>query len=162
MDKTPPHIETETLLNHAIAECESLKAQLEEYRYVIIMRDREIDNLKMQMAEKTQSRSNFDNREDELRLLQDSIHLLKNRGTGMPEGYEGQSSSAEFELEGKQQQIIYLQTQIADLQEQLSEVNNRNLLLQQEASRIGELEDLFERTARELEELKNGGLPEGE
>ncbi len=164
MDKTAEHIETEIQLSHAIAECESLKAQLEEYRYIIIMRDRDIDNLRLQMAEKAQYKSSTDNQEEELRLLQDSIHLLKIRGAGGMGNYGHQlphgNTSAESELEDMQQQIVYLQSQITDLQEQLSEVNTRNLLLQQENSRIGELEDLLERTARELEELKNGPLPE--
>jgi hypothetical protein len=167
MDKIPLDIETEALLSHTLAECESLKAQLEEYRYIIMMRDRDIENLRMKLAEKAEFKSNTDNQEEELRLLQDSVHLLKIKasgGMGRPEtgqpAYE--NNSAEFELEDMQQKTIHLQTQLADLQERLSELTNRNLLLQQEASRTGELEELLERTARELDLLKQGPLPDEE
>ena len=161
MDKIPLDIETETLLNHTLAECESLKAQLEEYRYIIIMRDRDIENLRMKLAEKAEFKSNTDNQEEELRLLQDSVHLLKIKASGgMGISETGNQlrktdSYAEFELEDMQQKTIHLQTQLADLQERLSELTNRNLLLQQEASRTGELEELLERTARERDELKH-------
>jgi chromosome segregation ATPase len=163
MDATPQHTENELKLIHLQAECESLKGQLEEYLYIISVRDNEIESLQQRLAEKNQRQSNIDNQQDELQLLQNDIHHLKLRISG-DIGLERQidtAVNAEHELEESKEQITYLQTQIITLQEQLNELSNRNLMLQQETSKAAELESSLEDALRERDELKekleNGG-----
>lgn len=155
MDGTPENIETELKINHLTAERESLKAQLEEYLYIIDMRDREIENLRRRLAGKTAYVSSTDNQERELQTLSDDINKLKLNAAGAVD-LEKQLSDAvsmELDLESKQQQYNYFQNQLADMQERVSELTNRNLLLQQDASRMAELESLLEDALRERDEL---------
>ena len=160
MDTNPQHTESEIQLNHALAESESLKAQLEEYLYIISMRDKEIETLRSKLTEKTEYKSNSDNREMELQLMQDNIQLLHLRTKGSTERemeleqQVGYAISNEHQLEDTKQKITYLQTQLYDLEEQVKDLTDRNLLLQQEASRTAELESLLEDAERERDEIK--------
>ena len=156
MDNSPKHTENELRLLHLQAECESFKAQLEEYLYIISLRDKEIESLQQRLSENNASKSNTDAQEEELQTLQNHIHRLKVKvsdGTGL-ERQVNEAVNAEYELEDSQQQITYLQTQIETLQEQLSDLTQRNLLLQQQLSQTAELESSLENALRERDELK--------
>jgi hypothetical protein len=153
MDATPQYTEAEIQINHLIAERESLKAQLEEYLYIISVRDKEIENLRRKMAEKIEFQSDSNNRDQELQSLQDNIYQLKLRNEAAIEQI-GLTTNTEHQLEDSEQQQTYFQTQLTGLQEQIQELNNRNLFLQQEASRAAELESLLEDAERERDELK--------
>jgi chromosome segregation ATPase len=159
---TPKLTEAELQINHLLAERESLNAQLEEYLYIIDTRDKEIEKLKRMLAEKIQFRSSFDNQEEQLQSLQDNIHQLKSHAEGMMnlENMVSDSEHVEHELEDANEQQNYFQTQLAGLQERINELTNRNLLLQQDASRIAELESLLEDAERERDELKERLPPE--
>jgi len=164
MSNTPGYTNAEIQINHLLAECESLKAQLEEYLYIISMREKEIENLRSKIAEKNEFRSISDSQQNELQSLQDSAYQLKMRTSG---GYQtslerqvAYAVSNEHQLEDIQQQTAYLQSQVTGLQEQIDSLNNRNLLLQQEASRTAELESLLEDAERERDELKQKLPPE--
>jgi chromosome segregation ATPase len=158
MDTSKP-TEAELQINHLLAERESLKAQLEEYLYIIDTRDKEIEKLKRILAEKIQFRSSFDNQEEQLQSLQDNIHQLKSRAEGMM-NLENMLSDSENAEEDANEQQNYFQAQLAGLQERVNELTNRNLLLQQDASRIAELESLLEDAERERDELKERLPPE--
>ena len=166
MGNSPKYTEAEIQINHLLAERESLKAQLEEYLYIIAMRDTEIENLRTKVAEKNEFKSIADNQEDELQSLQDSAYQLKLRASGVKsyqtglERQVGYAINNEHQLEDIQQQTSYLQSQLISLQEQIDTLNNRNLLLQQEASRVAELESLLEDAERERDELKQKLPPE--
>jgi len=151
--------EAELQINHLLAERESLKAQLEEYLYIIDTRDKEIEKLKRTLAEKIQFKSNFDNQEEQLQSLQDNIHQLKSHAEGMM-NLENMLSDSESTEEDANEQQNYFQAQLAGLQERVNELTNRNLLLQQDASRIAELESLLEDAERERDELKERLPPE--
>ncbi|UAY52262.1 hypothetical protein [Ferruginibacter albus] len=158
-DSTQPN-DTQLQLMHFMAENESLKAQLEEYRYIIDTRNEEIDALKRKMGEVTQTKSNIDNQLEELDILQDHLYRLRQQAKGAAdremdlEKQLGTAVSTEHQLEDMQQQYTYLQTQLTDLQTRLVEMENRNLQLQQQTSQISELESLLEIVQRERDELK--------
>jgi chromosome segregation ATPase len=160
MDTAPQHTDTELQLTHLIAQNESLKAQLEEYLYIINMRDKEIETLRRRMAETTESMSTADNQLDELNSLQDHIHQLRQQAEGIAgremdlEKQLGHAVSTEHQLDDMKEQYTYQQVQLSDLQTYLQELNARNVLLQQQASQIAELESSLEDAQRERDELK--------
>jgi Tfp pilus assembly protein PilO len=51
--------------------------------------------------------------------------------------------SPEMQLDNLKQDYAYLQLQLADLQAQILELNNRNLLLTLQSGRVAELESLL-------------------
>jgi hypothetical protein len=161
MDNSSQQDNLQTQLNHFIAENESLKAQLEEYLYIINTRDRDIESLQRKVNDIVQEKSNTVNQLEELEILQDNIGLLKQQiknTSGIEIDIEKEVSHAVSnwqQLEDMKNRYAYLRTQLNDLQEQVQELNNRNLLLQQQASCIAELESLLEISERENDELKN-------
>lgn len=139
----------------------SLEARLDEYTKIIKGRDNEIEMLQAMLTESSAYRSNLDSQVNELNELQESIAQLRQQFAGS--SYIGSSKNTypvntigvEQQLEEMKMQYAYLQTQMTDLQIQLIELNNRNLLLQQQTSRIAELESMLENAAEEIDQLKN-------
>lgn len=160
MDSNSLYTELETQLKHFIAENESLKAQLSEYCYIIDVRDQEIDALRRKLSELTESQSRTENQSGELLILQEYIDQLKNQMRGASdresdlEKQLGFSVSTEHRMDDLKQEYTHLQTQLADFQDQLQDLTNRNLLLQQQTSQIAELESMLENVLRERDELK--------
>src|SRR5258705_2195737 len=119
MDNSNNDNDLQLQLNHFIAENESLKAQLEEYRYILDTREQQIESLRRKMGDIIQSKSNIDNQLEELDILQDHIDLLKRQSEGYTEremDLEKQVSyavSTEHQLEDARQQYTYLQTQLS-------------------------------------------------
>jgi chromosome segregation ATPase len=156
METNPEHSEIVVQLNHFIAENESLRAQLEEYVYIIDTRDKEKENLLRKMSGATELISNSDNQLLELQLLQENVRQLQKR-TEIAFGQEmqaGNSVSTEQQLDNIKEEYAYLKTQLEDVQEQLQQLNNRNLMLQQKNNQVAELESLLEDAERERDELK--------
>lgn len=151
-------------INHLIAENESLKEQLREYKHIIGARDREINILATEAEEATILRSDLDNKLDQLQFLQNHIGKLQQQAEGAAgretelEMYINEGVSVEHQLADLKQQYTYLKTQLNDLQYQLQEVTNRNLILQQHAGRIAELESLLLNAEDERDEWKAKAL----
>ncbi len=145
-------------LNHLMAENESLKGQLEEYKFVLDTRDRQAEAQRSKIAAASQLQSSFDNQLEELQYLQNYIGNLQQQAEGAFEremDLEQQVSSSisiEHQLADLKQKYTYLQAQLTDLQTQIQELSNRNLLLQQQAGHIAELESLLENAIRERDE----------
>lgn len=139
----------------------SLSARLREHENIIKGRDNEIEMLQSMLTDATIYRSNLDNQVDELDKVQAGIRKLQQQVQGASfigaSRYGNISGDAETKLQlaELQLQYNYLQTQLTDLQKQLLELNNRNLVLQQQTSRISELESLLENAAEEINELRN-------
>jgi chromosome segregation ATPase len=143
-----------------VAENTSLKARLEEYQYSIVSKEKELHELKLTIANSNEIRSSLDNKIFELELLQNYMGDMEKEAAGAVNREQelrqqvGHAISVSHQLQDLKQQYTYLQTQVTDQQTQLQELNNRNLLLQQQTSRIALLETLLADAEQERDEWK--------
>jgi chromosome segregation ATPase len=152
-----------------LAESKSKDERLEDYLKIIDSRDNEIEMLHTMLTEANEYRSTLDSQLKELKDLQQylaGVQQQEARSTYMVTGRQQQpvdSLSIERQFENLQLAYADLQSQLAGLQSQLLDMNNRNLLLQQQASHIAELESLLAIAEGQLEAMnKNDGPAEGE
>ena len=139
----------------------SLEARLNDYSQMIKERDNEIIMLQQMLTEANSYRSSLDNEVNELQQLQQGIAQLKQQAE--ESSYAGTSRhlrpgetvSMNQQLESLKLQYTSLQVQLSEVQAQCLELNNRNLLLQQNTSRIAELESLLENAEEEINKLKS-------
>ena len=147
-------------LKHLVAENESLKERLNEYQYTIVVKEKEILELRLQIAQDNEIKSHLDNQARELELLQNYIGDIDQdtAGSANSQMYLQQQASGavnvKHQLQDLKQQHAYLQTQLTDLQTQLQDLNNRNILLQQQTNRIAELESFLADAEQERDEWK--------
>ena len=153
-------IDTPDSLKHLVAENESLKARLDEYQYTIVSKQKEILELRLQIAADNEIKSNLDNQVMELEVLQNYIGdmdqaaaVSANRAISLQQN-AGNSANVKDQLYDFKKQYTSMQTQLTNLQTQLQELNNRNLLLQQQTSRIAELESFLADAEQERGEWK--------
>ncbi|MEP7108590.1 MAG: hypothetical protein ABI760_11420 [Ferruginibacter sp.] len=143
-----------------LAENKSLEVRLKECTKIINSRDSEIEMLQMMLSEANEYRSSTDSQLKELKELQGYVNDLQQQVAGttyMVTGREQQITapdSAGHQLEKLKTAHAYLQSQLTDLQSQLLEINKRNLLLQQQTSRIAELESLLGNAEEEINNRK--------
>ncbi len=139
-----------TAFRKLLAENKSQEERLADYSRIINSRDNEIEMLQKMLLEANEYRSNVDNKLTELKELQQYINDIQNQTTlfeyKVPGRQEqmGDSISSESQLEKFKMAYTDLQSQITELQNQLQDMNKRNLLLQVQTSRIAELESLLE------------------
>lgn len=153
-------IDNTDLLKHLVAENESLKARMDEYQYTIAIKEKEILELRLHIANDNEIKSHLDNQVIELEVLQNYINdmdketaISAHREINLqPQAIN--AANVKNQLHDLKQQYTYLQTQLTDLQTQLQELNNRNLLLQQQTSRIAELESFLADAEQERDEWK--------
>ena len=147
-------------LKHLVAENESLKERLNEYQYTIVVKEKEILELRLQIAQDNEIKSHLDNQAMELEVLQNYIGDIdhKTAGSASSQMHLQQQASGpinvKHQLQDLKQQYAYLQTQLTDLQTQLQDLNNRNILLQQQTNRIAELESFLADAEQERDEWK--------
>ncbi|MEO6734318.1 MAG: hypothetical protein ABIN01_24060 [Ferruginibacter sp.] len=140
------HIDLLTVIKQLQAQNNSQAERLEEYAKIVTSRDNEIDLLQKMLSEADAHRSSMDNNLKELMQLRLYIHDLQQQAAASSFMIAGRSQQAGVKVSAEQQleelKVSYtnLQLQLADLQTQLLDVSNRNLLLQQQASRMAELE----------------------
>ena len=155
-----------TAFKKLFAENKSLEIRLEEYAKIINSRDKEIAMLQTMLSEANEYRSSTDSRLKELKELQGYINNLKQQVAGsvyMATGRQqqaGASVSVERQLDDLKQDHADLQSQLTNLQMQLLDVNNRNLLLQQQNSRVAELESLLANAGQEGDWMKQKDTPD--
>ena len=147
-------------LNRLITENESLQVQIQELNDILSEREQELEILKENAAAVAELRSMLDVQLDELQTMQNHIGEKQQQAEGAVE--------RELELEQELtaaarlqqlyndlvQQYAYSQSQLTDIQAQLEELESRNLLLQQIAGKIGEVESHLANTVIERDELK--------
>jgi len=154
-----------TAFKKLVAENKSQQSRLEEYTAIIRSRDSEIEMLQSMLSEANEQRSGMDNQLTELKEvkrflgnLQQQVSMNTSYSTGNQQ-QAGNPVSAEQQLEAMQQAHAQLKAQLSDLQTQLADMNNRNLLLQQQASRIAELESLVANFEFERDNTDPGNTP---
>jgi len=145
----------------------SLEARLDNYSQMIKERDNEIIMLQQMLTEANSYRSSLDNEVNELQQLQQGIAQLKQQAEESPyfgtskHLRAGETVSVNQQLQNLKLQYTSLQVQLSEVQAQCLELNNRNLLLQQQTSRVSELESLLENAEEEIRQLKHQqGMPQ--
>jgi len=147
-------------IKHLQSENVSLKARLEEYQLNAAFKEKEMLELKLKIATGNEIKSRLDNQVMELELLQNYMGDLEQQAEGAAaremelQQQAGSSVNVRHQLSDLKQQYTYLQTQLTSLQTQLQELNIRNLLLQQQSSRIAELESFLADAEQERDEWK--------
>ena len=147
-------------IQQLIAENESLQVQLNDLNYILGEKEEEIVLLKKAASAATELRSMLDSQLDEMHLMQNRIGKQQRQAAGAEE--------RELELQQKLtqaiqmqhqyndlfQQYTYVNTQLADVQEELATLKKRNNMLQKIAVQVGELESTVENLTMERDALK--------
>ncbi|MBC7886550.1 MAG: hypothetical protein H7Z13_01575 [Ferruginibacter sp.] len=145
----PGSIDLLAAFKKLVAENKSLEARLEEYAAIINSRDLEIGMLQTMLSESNEFRSSTDSQVKELKELKGFINILQQQVAGSSYQVTGRlqpvnhTVTAEQQFENLKPAYAYMQSKLTDMQTQLLDMNNRNLLLQQQTSRIAELESLL-------------------
>jgi len=131
-----------------VAENKSYESRLEDYSRIIVSRDNEIQMLQSMLAEANEYRSSLDEQVKELKELKRNMIDIQRQAANsvyMVTGKLVQAGSVcpKAQFEHLRQDYAFLQSQLTDLQSQLLEVNNRNMLLTLQTSRVAELESLL-------------------
>ena len=147
-------------IDRLIQENEHLQAQLKELTMILAEREEELELLKANTGDSAELRSRLDLQLDEFQSMQNVIGEKQQQVEGAAE------REAELErelLEAMQMQQLYddllqeyahSQAQLQDIQEQMLELHHKNRLLQESASRVGELESDLANTTEERDLLK--------
>lgn len=147
-------------IQQLIAENESLQVQLQEVNYILQIKEEEIAELKKIALTTAEMRSIMDTRLDELQMMQNYIGKQQQKAAGAEDReLELQQELTEaIKLQHQYndlfQQYTYVNTQLADVQEELAAVKKKNKMLQQIAVQVGELESTLENLTLEKDELK--------
>ena len=120
--------------------------RLEEYKYIINARDKEIDVLQKSVSEANAYRSALEAQLMELHDLKDGISAMKQLadtaayskdGNGAAQDYQSKISQDAIQL---REENTHLKMQLSDLEEELSEMRSMQALYIQQNSRISKLE----------------------
>ena len=148
-------------IQQLIKENKGLKQELQEVKYILEIKEQEIEKHKKIAATTTEMRSLLDTRLDELEMMQNHIGKQQQRAEGAEdrELELQQELTAAIQLQHQYndlfQQYTYVNTQLTDVQEELAAVKKKNKMLQQIAVQVGELESTLENLTLERDELKN-------
>ena len=134
------------------AENESLKARLHECALIAANRQKTIQELKHQLDESAEWKSRLDEQITEMDELKKFIVATV---AHIPETNSLQvMPDLKQQLQEQRKQFNILQTEISGLQAQLRETTMRNILLQQQADRVAELQILLSDALQERDEWK--------
>lgn len=134
------------------AENESLKARLHECALIAVNRQKTIQELKHQLDESAECKSRLDEQITEMDELKKFIAATVLQISETNSLQVMPNLKQQLQEQGKQLNIP--QTKISRLQAQLEEITRRNILLQQQASRVAELEILLSDALQERDEWK--------
>jgi phage gp16-like protein len=140
----------EQQLQHLIKENEALQGQVKELEEILALREEELQLLRQQAAEAGALRSQLDLRLDELASMQNLIGQQQRKTAGAQiREIELQDELADsiqmlHQQKDLQQQYIYANTQLEDLQAALATLKKKNSTLQTIATHAAELESMVE------------------
>ena len=126
----------------------SQQERLEEFASIISNRDKEIGMLQSMLSEASENRSKQDDQLMELANLQKYMSGLRQQVAGTEfaqptKPQVGDTVSLAQELERVQQAYTKAQSQLSELELRLQELTSKNLLLQQQVSRMAALESML-------------------
>lgn len=136
------------------AENVQLKIKLEEYQFNTAVKERELLDMKQQIATSNEQISRLDDEMMQLKLVQDYIAMQKEQGINQTKNLRVPAIDFKQRLQDLEQQNTYLQMHTTALQTQVMDLSNRSLLLQQQASQIAELESFLADARQERDEWK--------
>ncbi len=144
----PDQIDLLTSFRQLMAANKSQQERLEEFASIIGNRDKEIGMLQSMLSEASENRSKQDNQLMELANLQKYMSGLRQQVAGtefaQPTKQQvGDTVSLAQELERVQQAYTKAQSQLSELEFRLQELTSKNLLLQQQVSRMAALESML-------------------
>jgi predicted nucleic acid-binding Zn-ribbon protein len=151
---------------HLNAENASLKVLLEGFRQSLTAKNQQYAVLQQQTLAAAEQYSDYESRFEELEMLKNRIRELMQKAEGAVERESelekevSLSISTSFQLEEIRSQYKYLQVQLNDLTERLHQLINQNIMQQQYAGRIAELESLLANAEEEIETLKSATDPQ--
>lgn len=147
-------------LAHLITENENLQTQIKELTMILSVREEELELLKKEAEDSAELRSRLDLQLDEFQSMQNVIGEKQQQMEGAAER-EAELESELLEAVRIQQlysdllqEYAHSQAQLNDIQEQMLELYRKNRVLQETASRIGELESDLANIAEERDLLK--------
>jgi len=147
-------------IQQLIAENESLQVQLNDLNYILGEKEEEIVLLKKAASAATELRSMLDSQLDEMHLMQNRIGKQQRQAAGAEERELElqqeltQAIQMQHQYNDLFQQYTYVNTQLADVQEELATLKKRNNMLQKIAVQVGELESTVENLTMERDALK--------
>ena len=151
---------SEAQIKKLISANESLQVQLADANAILAAREQEIEFLGNELEEATELRSKIDGQQGEIESIKNQLGQKQEAAKGAEEReFELHQELTEMALLNKQynelvQDYAYLQSRYKDIQAQLTVLQERNLQLEQTASRIGELESSLENSLLERDDLK--------
>lgn len=141
---------TEQQIQQVLKENEALQKQVNELEEILALKDEELELLRLQASETAALRSQLDLRLEELVNMQNKIGQQQRKTAG--------AEQREIELQDEladsihllqqqrdlKQQYIYVNTQLEDLQEELTALKKKNSTLQTITKHAAELESMVE------------------
>jgi uncharacterized protein YdcH (DUF465 family) len=146
-------------MQQILAENDALHTQVKELEEILALREEELELLRRQAAQAGALRSQLDLRLEELVSMQEHIGKQQRKAAG--------AENRELELEAEltesvqmlkqytilKQEHTYLNTQLADVQEEITSLKKKNAVLQKIAVQVGELESKVENLEFERDTL---------
>lgn len=128
-------------LKNLISENTSLKIRLDEQNTFILQREKDVVNLKQQIAHSSEAQSMHDNKLEELEILQHNKEQMQKIFGTVNQHMDFQQSlnktvNEHQQLQELHQQYNYLNTQFLDLQHQFKESITHNTELQQRLNKL--------------------------
>lgn len=148
-------------IQQLIAENESLQVQINDLNYILSEKEEEIALLKKAASAATELRSMLDSQLDELHLMQNRIGKQQRQAAGAEERELElqqeltQAIQLQHQYNDLFQQYTYVNTQLADVQEELAALKKRSNMLQKIVVQVGELESMVENLTMERDALKD-------
>ena len=140
---------------------QSLHAEVQELNEILAIKEEELAELRKKGDENAALRSMVDIHLEELQFMQNRIGKHQQKAAGAEdremELHEEltQAAKVQHQYNDLLRQYTYINTQLDDVQEELTKVKKRNTMLQQIAVKIGEMESAVEMLAEEKELLQH-------
>ena len=140
---------------------QSLQAEVQELNEILAIKEEELAELRKKGDENAALRSMVDIHLEELQFMQNRIGKHQQKAAGAEdremELHEEltQAAKVQHQYNDLLRQYTYINTQLDDVEEELTKVKKRNTMLQQIAVKIGEMESAVEMLAEERDHLKN-------
>jgi regulator of replication initiation timing len=141
-------------IKHLAAENESLKERLAECELIAAARQKTILEQKLQLSENSEVKSRLDEELTATATIKNLISEIVMDDSGSRLQSKSGKDDLKYQLEEQKRQFVQLQSKLSDLQMQVQDLSNRNLALQQQSSRVAELESLLADAEQERDEWK--------
>ncbi|GEM_PF-805307 len=148
-------------LEALVSENETLRVQLNDLNYMVSLREEELALLKEEAAAAAELRSLLAVELDAQQKMQDHLGKQQRQYNGAVEREQELEQELTDAVRLLQQynelaqQYNHTHAQLSDVQDQLAEMNKRNLLLEQIAGRIGEMESMLANIQMERDVLRD-------